>query len=309
MRLIFAGTPHFAVPSLRALLRDRHQIALVLTQPDRPAGRGLRESASPVKELALSQGLPLAQPATLREPGVQAMLAAVGADAIVVVAYGLILPPAVLALPPFGCLNVHASLLPRWRGAAPIQRALLAGDGESGVSIMAMDAGLDTGAVYRRVSVALAADETGGSLHDRLAATGAEALAAVLAELAAGTARALPQPAEGVTYATKLDKRETQIDWRQPAAEIDRRIRAFDPFPGAAGTLAGERLKLFRSQALSSPVATAPGAIVAVGREAITVACGDGAVRVAEVQKAGGRRLPVADFIAGNPLRPGTRFD
>ncbi len=305
MKLIFAGTPVFAAEALRALIAAGHEIALVLTQPDRPAGRGMSLQASPVKQLALEHGLAVYQPSTLKTPEAQAELAAVGADVMVVAAYGLILPQAVLDLPARGCLNIHASLLPRWRGAAPIQRALLAGDALSGVGIMQMEAGLDTGPVLLQRELAIAPDETAGSLHDRLTALGAELIVEVLAQ--ATWPAAVPQPVDGITYAHKLEKAEAQIDWTQSAAAIDRQIRAFNPFPGAFGRFAEQNVKFWAARPLPA-VNGQPGEILQIERQQIVVACGDGALAISELQKAGGKRLPVQQFLAGHPLQVGQRF-
>ncbi|HEY5763836.1 MAG TPA: methionyl-tRNA formyltransferase [Rhodocyclaceae bacterium] len=309
MKIVFAGTPVFAVPSLRALVDAGHEVSLVLTQPDRPAGRGLRLQASPVKEAAQAFDLPILQPPTLKDAAIQARLAEEKADAMVVVAYGLILPKVVLDQPRHGCLNVHASLLPRWRGAAPIQRALLAGDSETGVSIMAMDAGLDTGAVYRRRHLPISASDTAATLHDRLASLGAEALIETLANLNAGTATAQAQPVAGVTYAAKIDKAEAQLDWQRSAIEIGRSIRAFDPFPGALTRLDGAPCKIWAARPIDLVDArAAPGEVLAVDGEGITVACGSGRLLLTSLQRAGGRRLATKDFIAGYPLPVGARF-
>ncbi len=302
MKLIFAGTPEFAAVALAALADAGHDIALVLTQPDRPAGRGMALQASPVKQLALARGLPVFQPATLKDAEAQARLAAVGAEAMVVAAYGLILPQAVLDLPRHGCLNIHASLLLRWRGAAPIQRALLAGDLETGVCIMQMEAGLDTGPVLLAEATPIAADDTAATLHDRLAGIGARLIVDALARL---PLPAQVQPADGVTYAAKIDKAESAIDWTRPAAELDRLVRAFNPFPGAHSTLAGTPVKIWR--AAPTDGAGSPGEVLAAGRDGIVVACGDGALRLTELQKAGGKRLPAAQFLAGHALAPGMR--
>ena len=303
MRVIFAGTPEFAAQALTAIVAAGHQVALVLTQPDRPAGRGMTLQPSAVKQVALAQGIEVFQPLSLKDDDARARIAAVGAEVMVVAAYGLILPQAVLDLPRLGCLNIHASLLPRWRGAAPIQRALLAGDGETGVCIMQMEAGLDTGPVLLREALAIAANDTAATLHDRLAALGARLVVDALGRL--------PLPAEaqaavGVTYAQKIDKAEAGIDWTRPAAELDRHIRAFNPFPGAQTRLAGQVVKLWRA----SPVAGAgvPGSILAVDRQRIVVACGDGALAVTELQQAGGKRLPVQQFLAGHALQVGDCF-
>lgn len=304
MKIVFAGTPEFAARALQALVDAGHDIALVLTQPDRPAGRGMSLQASPVKKLAVDQGLAVFQPSSLREAEAQSVIRALAADLMIVAAYGLILPQSVLDLPRLGCLNIHASLLPRWRGAAPIQRAILAGDGETGVCIMQMEAGLDTGPVLARAALPIAADDYAGSLHDRLAALGAR--------LMVDTIPRLPLSAEiqsgvGVTYAAKIDKAEAQIDWRRSAAELDRQIRAFNPFPGAQAILGGQTIKLWRAQ----PVAASgeAGVILAADKGGIVVACGTGALCIGELQKAGGKRLPALQFLAGHPLSPGVAFD
>ncbi|MDR1995658.1 methionyl-tRNA formyltransferase [Azonexus sp.] len=304
MKLIFAGTPEFAAQALAAIVAAGHEVALVLTQPDRPAGRGMALQPSAVKQVALKHDIAVFQPPSLKDGEAQARLAAVGADAMVVAAYGLILPQAVLGLPRFGCLNIHASLLPRWRGAAPIQRALLAGDDESGVCIMQMEAGLDTGPVLLREALAIAADETAATLHDKLAVLGARLVVDVLDCLPMPAAT---QPAEGVTYAHKIDKAEAIIDWIRPAAELDRHIRAFNPFPGAQARFAGQPVKLWRAVLVAG--SGEPGTILAVDRRQIVVACGDGALAVSELQKAGGKRLPVNQFLAGHPLQVGQRFE
>ena len=303
MKLIFAGTPEFAAQALAALITAGHQLALVLTQPDRPSGRGMALRPSPVKALALEHGIEVFQPPTLRDAAAQARLQAVGADAMIVAAYGLILPQAVLDLPRFGCINIHASLLPRWRGAAPIQRAILAGDAESGVCIMQMEAGLDTGPILLQEAVIIDACETTASLHDKLAHCGAELIVRALARL---PLPAKPQPSAGVTYAHKIDKAEASIDWQQSASHIDRQIRAFNPFPGAQTTLAGQRLKLWQARPHAGQ--GEPGRVLAIERDAIIVACGEGALALSELQKAGGKRLPAREFLAGHPLQPGDRL-
>lgn len=304
MRVVFAGTPEFAALALQAVVAAGHDVALVLTQPDRPAGRGMALQPSPVKKLALEKGIEVFQPLTLKDAEAQAKIAAVGAEVMVVAAYGLILPQAVLDLPRFGCLNIHASLLPRWRGAAPIQRALLAGDAETGVCIMQMEAGLDTGPVLLRGSFPIAADDTSATLHDRLAALGATLVVDVLERL---PLPAEAQAADGVTYAQKIGKAEALIDWSLSATELDRHIRAFNPFPGAQAQFAGQTVKLWR--ALPVEGAGEKGQILRVDRDSIVVACGSGALAVCELQKAGGKRLPVRDFLAGHPLKAGDRFD
>ncbi|MBS1219623.1 MAG: methionyl-tRNA formyltransferase [Proteobacteria bacterium] len=304
MRLIFAGTPEFAATALLAIVDAGHDVMLVMTQPDRPAGRGMSLQPSPVKRLALERGIAVFQPSTLKDAAAQERIVATGAEVMVVAAYGLILPQAVLDLPYLGCVNIHASLLPRWRGAAPIQRALLAGDSETGVCIMQMEAGLDSGPVLLREAVPIGAEDTAGSLHDRLAELAARLIVAALARLPlAGQ----PQPEEGVTYAHKIGKGDALIDWSVSAAELDRQVRAFNPVPGAQASLGGEAVKVWRAAAVAGNGEI--GRILRVDRDGIVVACGAGALVVAELQKAGGRRLPVRQFLAGNPLAAGDRFD
>jgi methionyl-tRNA formyltransferase len=355
LRVVFAGTPVFAALALDAILASRQTVVGVLTQPDRPAGRGQKLVSSPVKLRALAAGLPLSQPASLRDPAAQAELRALQPDVIVVAAYGLILPQAVLDLAPLGCLNIHASLLPRWRGAAPIVRAVQAGDPETGISIMKMEAGLDTGPVALTRVTPIRADDTAGSLHDRLAAMGADAIVEALDALGgAGPGSGLrfePQPETGVTYAHKIDKREARIDWRQDAAALANHLRAFDPQPGAWSALARQpdvALRFFGPDVVREPsmpgpspearpagtlavpagpdalsagahavpvspdalppapeAAPAPGRVLAVGTHGLLIKTGNGVLRVAQLQRAGGRRLPVADFIRGHPLQAG----
>jgi methionyl-tRNA formyltransferase len=282
-----------------------HQIVLVLTQPDRPAGRGLRPVASPVKRFAAARGLEIRQPASLKSSPELQQVRSVGADALVVAAYGLLLPQPILEAAPYGALNIHASLLPRWRGAAPIQRALLAGDRESGVSIMQMDSGLDTGPVLSRHPVPIAADEDAGTLHDKLAALGAAAIVAALAELEAGRARAVPQPADGVTYAAKIEKADARLDWTQPASTLERVVRAFRPAPGAFAMLDNQPVKIWRARVVER--SGEPGVVQHAGDE-LVVACGEGALAVAELQRAGGRRLSAQEFLRGHRLPAGARF-
>jgi len=301
-RLIFAGTPDFAVLSLRALLESDQSPVAVYTQPDRPAGRGRRLSPSPVKTQALAAGIPVYQPASLRDPVVQAELAALAPDLLIVAAYGLILPPAVLAIPRLGCVNVHASLLPRWRGAAPIQRAILEGDTETGICIMQMAAGLDTGPVYAKASCPIPRGMTGGDLHDRLAALGAATLQKILPELLAGNLNAQPQDDAYATYAAKLDKAETELDWTQPALALERRVLAFNPHPVAQTHLDGQTLRIWRAQAEDMPCTAPPGTVVGESPAGIVVACGNGALALTEVQLPGGRPLPVAAFLAARRL-------
>ena len=300
MRLGFAGTPEFAAVALRAVLAAGHQVELVLTQPDRAAGRGLAERPSAVKRLAQAAGLQLLQPTTLRDPAVQERIRASDLDALIVAAYGLILPQAVLDLPRWGCINIHASLLPRWRGAAPIQRAILAGDSETGVSIMQMDAGLDSGPVLLSTAQPIRDDDTAASLHDRLAAQGAGLVVEVLDRL---PLPASPQPTGGITHASKLDKAEAVLDWRLPAAQLARQVRAFNPHPGASFTLQGKVLKVWAAR----PVVGngRPGIILQADRDALLVACGEGALSLDEVQQPGGRRLPAAEFLNGAPVSVG----
>jgi len=306
MRLIFAGTPEFAARALAALIAAGHDIPLVLTQPDRPAGRGMKPSPSAVKQLALQHDLPVLQPLNLKEPEIQAALAQADADVMVVAAYGLLLPAAVLDLPRHGCLNIHASLLPRWRGAAPIQRALLAGDRETGITIMQMDQGLDTGAMLLRASVPIADDDTAQTLHDKLAVMGAETIVQALDGLADLKPKA--QNEAQATYAAKLSKSEALLDWNRSAQELERAVRAYNPFPVACARLDGEPIRIWKAAVLAQS-AGVPGEIARADRDGILVACGSGALLFEEVQKAGGKRLSAAQFLTGNPLRPGQRFD
>ena len=310
MRVGFAGTPAFAAHVLEALLDAGTTVPLVLTQPDRPRGRGQKVAASPVKELAGKHAVPVLQPATLAPEAAREGLRAHDIDVLVVAAYGLILPPAILGWPRQGCINVHASLLPRWRGAAPIQRALLAGDKETGITLMQMDAGLDTGPMLDVVRLGIDARETAGSLEWKLAALGAPMLIAWLQRLAARSAGTpTPQPAQGATYAAKIRKEEANIDWTAPAVAIDRQVRAFDPAPGAATLWSGEGVKVWRAQPTSNPSRdVAPGTVLARDDASILVACGDGALEIAELQPAGGKRMGAAAFAAGRGLVPGTRF-
>ena len=284
-----------------------HEILAVLTQPDRPAGRGLRAAESPVKRFATARNLAVLQPPTLKTAPEVEHIRSLAADALIVAAYGRILPQGLLDAARHGALNIHASLLPRWRGAAPIQRALLAGDRESGISIMQMDAGLDTGPVLSRHPIPVAADDDAGSLHDRLAALGAQAIVATLAQVEAGHARAVPQPATGVTYASKIVKADTRLDWTQPAATAERTVRAFRPAPGAFSLLDGEPVKIWRASVLEGE-AGEPGTLTRVSSDALVIACGHGALAVTELQRAGGRRLTAGEFLRGHPLTRGARF-
>jgi len=304
MRVIFAGTPEFAVHALRAIVAAGHDVPLVLTQPDRPAGRGMALQPSPVKRLAEASGIEVFQPQTLKDATAQEKIAAVRADVMVVAAYGLIVPQVVLDMPRFGCINIHGSLLPRWRGAAPIQRALLAGDQETGVCIMQLEAGLDTGPVLLRAACPIGAADSAATLHDRLAESGARLIVDALGGL---PLPAEPQPATGVTYAHKIEKAEALIDWSKDAQELDRHIRAFNPFPGAQAQFGGQTVKLW--QAVPVAGSGEKGRILSVDRSSIVIACGSGALAVSELQKAGGKRLPVREFLAGHPLKAGDRFD
>jgi methionyl-tRNA formyltransferase len=307
LRIVFAGTPEFAVPSLAAALASKHTVVGVWTQPDRPAGRGRQLTASPVKQVAMRHELPVFQPATLKTSEAQAELAALDPDLMIVVAYGLILPKAVLAIPRFGCWNVHASLLPRWRGAAPIQRAIEAGDAETGVCLMQMEAGLDTGPVLLKLPTAIAEGETGGSLHDRLAQLGAQVLKDGLTLRSLGI-RPIPepQPEEGVTYAHKLEKAEALLDASLPAIALERKVRAFDPWPVAEIDLAGERVRVHAVTAIASGSAQhEPGSVIGASREGIDVATGDGILRITRLQRAGGRTIDAIDYLNARPALRG----
>jgi methionyl-tRNA formyltransferase len=291
---------------LTALLDAGHEVALVLTQPDRPAGRGLQPSKSAVKQLAEARGLEVFQPQKLTDEAVLGRLAAARPEAVVVAAYGLILPQRALEIAPHGALNIHASVLPRWRGAAPIQRALLAGDRETGVTIMKMDAGLDTGEMLAPRRVPIAADDDAQSLHDRLAALGAEAIVGALAEIAAGRANFQPQPASGATYARKIGKEDTALDWTRSGKELERAVRALRPSPGARSQLRGEMVKIWRARQFART--GTPGEVLECGAEGILIGCGEGALLATELQRAGGTRLAAADFLRGFPISSGERF-
>jgi methionyl-tRNA formyltransferase len=310
LKLGFAGTPDFAVPALERLA-ERHRITAVFTQPDRPAGRGQRLHPSPVKRRALELGLTVHQPASFKTPDALEMLRAAQVDLLVVVAYGLILPAAVLGIPARGCLNIHASLLPRWRGAAPIQRALLAGDPVSGVTIMRMEAGLDTGPMLLSRSIPINARDNAKSLHDKLASLGALLIEESLQALGSGALREVAQPLEGVTYAAKIDKAEAAIQWGRHAAEISRQVRAFNPAPVAETRLDGKQLRIWDAEPIDSPAlsgaAWPPGSVLTATREGIDVVCGTGVLRILKLQLAGRKPLPAEEFLRGQRLN-GTRF-
>ena len=302
LRVVFAGTPDFSVPCLEACRAAGAEVVAVYTQPDRPAGRGRKLAASPVKAAALAAGIPVEQPESFKAEADRDRLAAYAPDLMVVVAYGLILPRKVLAIPRLGCWNVHASLLPRWRGAAPIQRAILAGDDESGVDLMQMEAGLDTGPVLVERRTAIAADETGGSLHDRLSALGADALTEGLRRTMAGeTLAARIQSEAGVEYAHKLDKAEARLDFQLPALALERKVRAFNPWPVAEADIAGERLRIWAARAVDIATSAEPGQVIAATRDGIDIACVDGVLRLTSVQRPGGRPIGAADYLNARP--------
>jgi methionyl-tRNA formyltransferase len=310
LKLGFAGTPDFAVPALERLAA-RHRICAVFTQPDRPAGRGQALRLSPVKRRALDLGLTVHQPPTFKSPEALELLRAADLKTLVVVAYGLILPVTALGIPAWGCINIHASLLPRWRGAAPIQRALLAGDSMTGVTIMRMEAGLDTGPMLKSRTTAIGASDTAQSLHDRLAEMGAELICESLDDFCHGRIREVAQPAEGVTYAAKIDKAEAPIQWRQSAELIHRRIRAFNPWPMAQTRFKGEQLRIWDAEPIEAPAASGaalpPGTVLSATQEGIDVVCGTGVLRILRLQRAGRKPLAAAEFLRGQRL-DGMRF-
>jgi methionyl-tRNA formyltransferase len=306
VKIIFAGTPQFAAKALAALIKD-HQIVAVLTQPDRPSGRGMQLTASPVKQLALQHGLPVLQPATLKVAEAQQSIAALDADVMVVAAYGLILPKAVLQMPRNGCLNIHASLLPRWRGAAPIQRAILAGDPETGITIMQMDEGLDTGDMLVKRVCPITDDDSAQSLHDKLAELGAQAICEVLKLLPAGKLSPEKQDSRQATYAAKLTKSEAQLDWNQDAIQLERAVRGYFPFPTAFVNFAATPVKILRASRGSGESAES-GTVISVTKECVLVACGKGALALEVMQKPGGKPLPVAQFVQSFPIKVGDRF-
>ena len=313
MRLVFAGTPQFAASALTALISVGHEVSLVLTQPDRPSGRGLKEKQSAVKVVAREHGIPLFQPLSLKDPEACARVVAAAPEVIVVVAYGLILPQPVLDIAPQGALNIHASLLPRWRGAAPVQRAILAGDRDTGVCIMQMDAGLDTGPVLKRRNIVISADDTSGSLLEKLTEVGAQLIVDFLDELRATslggavTWIAQPQSAAGVTYAAKIEKRESRINWNEPAILIGRKVRAFSPSPGTVTRLNGVEFKIWQARLCDGT--GLPGEVLAFEDGVLRVACGQGALQLLELQRAGGRRLHAREFSLGIPVRAGNRCE
>ena len=304
MRLVFAGTPVFAERALAALIADGHEILSVLTQPDRKSGRGLKLLPSPVKALATKHGIEVLQPARFNEGDTVGHLRALQPEMLVVAAYGLILPQSGLDVARRGAVNIHASLLPRWRGAAPIHRAILAGDAETGVTLMRMDAGLDTGAMLVQKSIGIDADETAGSLHDRLAALGAQMIVDLVRTPDA--AQAVAQPAKGVTYARKIDKRESVLDWRKPARVLEREVRAFNPSPGARAMIDATDLRIWRSHCIDH--VGEPGRVQSAGDDGIVVACGEGGLVLTELQRAGGKRLGARDFLRGHAIATGDRF-
>jgi len=314
MKIIYAGTPEFAAVALEALHAAGHEITLVLTQPDRPAGRGMQLHASPVKQWALAHGVALAQPVSLRLDGkhpevasqAHALLQSTPHDLMIVAAYGLILPPSVLKIPRLGCINIHASLLPRWRGAAPIHRAIEAGDADTGVTIMQMDEGLDTGPMLLMQALPIAADDTTAVLHDKLATLGGEMIVTALTKLEQGQLPATPQPQAGANYAAKVGKEEAALDFNLSAELLARKIRAFNPFPGASARFDGVTVKFWQAQALAGTPTAAPGAVLAADeQQGVQIACGTGVLQVTELQKPGGKRLPVAEFLKGFTLAGG----
>jgi methionyl-tRNA formyltransferase len=303
LRLAFMGTPDFAVPALAALVAAGHELAAVYTQPPRAAGRGRQPRPAPVQVAAEAGGLPVRSPASLKGPDEQAAFAALGLDAAVVVAYGLLLPPAILAAPRRGCLNIHASLLPRWRGAAPIQRALMAGDAETGITIMQMDAGLDTGPMLLQARLPIAPEDDAGSLQDKLAALGARLILQALDGVAAGTLAARPQPAAGATYAAKLTRADERLDWRRPAIELARQVRALSPQPGAWFAADGEQLKVLGAELVGESFEVVPGVVL---DDRLTIACGHEALRLTRLQRPGKAPMPAAEFLRGYRLPRGS---
>jgi len=307
LKIIFAGTPHFAEKALQALLDQQANVVAVLTQPDRPSGRGMQLKPSPVKQLALQHGLTVLQPASLKDAEIQQQLAAYQADVMVVAAYGLILPKTVLQIPRLGCLNIHASLLPRWRGAAPIQRAILAGDQQTGITIMQMDVGLDTGDMLLRKPCEIAAKDTAETLHDKLAVLGATALTEALPLLQRGELKPVVQDNSQATYAAKLTKEESQLDWTQNATEQERMVRGYNPFPGACSTINGTPVRVWQAS-IQKDKSGEPGVVLAVEKNALVVACGTYALSLEILQRPNAKALPVAQFLQGFPIQAGDRF-
>ncbi len=302
LRIIYAGTPDFATPALRALADSEHRVVAVYTQPDRPAGRGRKLTPSPVKQVALERGIEVVQPQNFKQEADLARLEAFGADLMVVAAYGLILPQRVLDAPRLGCINLHASLLPRWRGAAPIQRAILAGDTESGITIMGMELGLDTGPMHLKLATPIGPEDTGGALHDRLMAMGAEALMQALPALIDGRVEPEPQDDALATYAKKLDKAEAALDWGRSALELDRQVRAFNPWPVAQTRFRGEPLRIWEAQPIGAVAHDHPGQVLRAERDGIEVACKQGALRIRTLQQPGKRAMSAADFLNAHDL-------
>ncbi len=306
MDVLFMGTPEFAAPTLQALLGSRHDLRAVVTQPDKPAGRGRRLSAPKVKQLALAHEIPCLQPTALNDPTVEDALSALEPEVIVVAAYGKILPPSILNIPPMGCINVHASLLPKYRGAAPIQWAIINGETETGITIMLMDEEMDHGPILLQRPVPILPDETAGELHDRLAALGPPCLLEALEGLEAGSLTPRTQDHAEATYAPMLSKEDGRLDWSEPAERVVNRVRGVTPWPGATTSLGGEPIKVWRASASSAEASGRPGEVVAVGEDGLTVACGRGALRIEELQVAGRRRMAAASFLRGYPVAPGT---
>lgn len=311
LKVAFAGTPEFAAAALEAIIAAGFDVPLVLTQPDRPAGRGMKLAASPVKQVALAHRIPVDQPERLRSEAQRASLVACHPDVLVVAAYGLLLPRAVLDLPRLGCVNIHASLLPRWRGAAPIHRAIETGDAETGITIMQMDEGLDTGPMLMKSALPIGTADTTGTLHDRLAALGSVMIVEALGLLPDGRLVATPQPDTGATYAAKIGKAEAVLDWRQSATVLERAVRAFNPFPGAVAHLRQVPVKIWRAEVAPevAPGRGEPGSVLSADATGVVVACGDGSLRLVELQRPGSRRLPVGEFLRGFPVSAGERFD
>lgn len=302
MKIVYAGTPAFAVPALQALVASGHEVCAVYTQPDRPAGRGRKLQASPVKQCAQAHAIPVYQPPTLKDSDSQRQLADLQADLMVVVAYGLILPPAVLALPRYGCVNIHASLLPRWRGAAPIQRAILAGDAITGITLMQMDAGLDTGAMLLKKTCAITESDTAQTLLDRLAPLGASALLELLPQIGAGILRPAPQDDSQASYAQKLSKAEAQLDWQRDAVQLQRQVRAFNPWPVAQTIYGALALRIFAAEVIDATSTASPGSVLRASAAGVDVATGRGILRITELQLPGGRVMSAADFVHAHAL-------